>query len=80
MRFDTSVLLRTDKAAEAEYYNKMFYMGIFSINELRQKMDLAPIKDGDIHFLQSNMMTLENAKTIAPKGDKQTTETITQQE
>lgn len=80
VRFDTSVLLRTDKAAEAEYYNKMFYMGVFSINELRQKMDLAPIKDGDIHFLQSNMMTLENAKTITPKGDKQTTETITQQD
>ena len=81
VRFDTSVLLRTDKEAESAYYNKMFYMGVFSINELRQKIDLPPIKDGDIHFLQSNMMTLENAKTIAPKGDKQTTETtITQQE
>ena len=82
VRFDTSVLLRTDKVAESEYLNKMFYMGVFSINELRQKLDLAPIKDGDIHFLQSNMMTLENAKTITPKGDKQTTEkqTITQQD
>lgn len=74
VRFDTSALLRTDKAAEAEYLNKLFNMGAISVNELRRNIDLPPIEEGDNHFLQANLMTLQNATKIVPKTDKQTTE------
>lgn len=74
VRFDTSAMLRTDKQAEADYINKLFYMGAISINEIRKKLDLSPIENGDITLVQSNLMTLDNAIKVVPKTDKATTE------
>lgn len=76
VRFDTSVLLRTDKQAEADYLTKLFYLGAISINEIRRTLDLPAIDNGDAHFVQSNLMTLSNAEQIVPKTDKATTEKI----
>ena len=69
-------MLRTDKQAEADYINKLFYMGAISINEIRKKLDLSPIENGDITLVQSNLMTLDNAIKVVPKTDKATTEQI----
>ena len=74
VRFDTSAMLRTDKQAEADYINKLFYMGAISVNEIRKKLDLSPIENGDTHLVQSNLMTLDNAIKVVPKTDKATTE------
>ena len=76
VRFDTSAMLRTDKQAEADYINKLFYMGAISVNEIRKKLDLSPIENGDTHLVQSNLMTLNNAIKVVPKTDKATTEQI----
>ena len=76
VRFDTSAMLRTDKQAEADYINKLFYMGAISVNEIRKKLDLSPIENGDTHLVQSNLMTLDNVITVVPKTDKATTEQI----
>ena len=61
IKFDTSVLLRADKASLAEYYNKLFQMGVVSINEVRCALDLKPIENGDHSFVQVNVQTLDNA-------------------
>lgn len=61
VRFDTSTLLRTDKAAEADYLAKLFNLGALSVNEIRQRQDLQPVDGGDNHFVQVNLQTLTAA-------------------
>lgn len=71
-------LLRGDNASRAAFYQAMFNIGAMSINEIREKEDLDPIKGGDIHLVPMNMTTLENAGkppepkmiTAPPKGDE----------
>lgn len=59
VKFDTSVLMRTDKAALAEYYSKLFSLGCLSPNEIRRDLDLSPIEGGDNHFMQVNISTID---------------------
>ena len=54
-------LLRADAAARGTYYSMMFNIGAMSINEIREKEEMDPIKGGDIHLVPMNMTTLENA-------------------
>jgi len=61
VRFDTSVLLRADKASQAEYFNKLFQIGAITINEIRKELDLPAIDNGDNSFVQVNVSTLNNA-------------------
>lgn len=58
VRFDTNMLLRTDKAALAEYYTKLFNLSVMSPNEIRREFDLPPIEGGDEHFMQVNISTI----------------------
>lgn len=57
IRFDTSVLLRTDKTNLAQYYSTLFNIGAISINEIRKGLDLPAIEGGDKHFVQVNMQS-----------------------
>ena len=61
VRFDTSVLLRADKASQASYYNTLFQIGVITPNEIRKALDLEPLDNGDKSFVQVNVMTLDNA-------------------
>lgn len=61
VRFDTSVLLRADKVSLADYYSKLFQIGVISPNEIRRNLDMPPIEDGDKTFVQVNVQTLELA-------------------
>jgi HK97 family phage portal protein len=54
-------LLRGDAASRAAFYAVMLDKGVMSINEVREKEDLDPVKGGDIHLVPLNMTTLENA-------------------
>ena len=54
-------LLRGNSSDRADYYRKMFSIGAMSINEIRDKEDLAPIEGGDLHLVPLNMTSLENA-------------------
>jgi HK97 family phage portal protein len=54
-------LLRGDAASRATYYREMFNIGAMSINEIRDKEDMDPVKGGDIHLVPMNMTSLENA-------------------
>lgn len=61
VRFDTSVLLRADKASLANYYNTLFNIGVISPNEIRKQLDLPAVNGGDSHFVQVNLMEIKNA-------------------
>ena len=61
VRFDTSVLLRADKASLANYYNTLFQIGVITPNEIRKALDLEAIENGDHTFVQVNVQTLNNA-------------------
>lgn len=77
VRFDTSVLLRADKTSLASYYNTLFQIGAVSINEIRKILDLPSVENGDNHFVQVNIQTIENA---IKKKDEGTQELQSQKE
>lgn len=70
VRFDTSVLLRTDKQSQAEYYSKLFSIGVLSVNEIRRQLDLSAIECGDKTFVQVNIMPLDKAVNNVPTDNK----------
>lgn len=59
--FDTSVILRTDKAAQAAYWRDLSNIGAATPNEIRRPMNLPPLPAGDEAFIQINMQTLDAA-------------------
>ena len=61
VRFDTAALLRADMNSRANFVNTMFNMGAMSVNEVRAEMGMPPIENGNTHFLQVNLQTLDNA-------------------
>lgn len=69
VRFDTSVLLRADKASQASYYNTLFQIGVITPNEIRKALDLEPLDNGDKSFVQVNVMTLDNAVDNVPSNN-----------
>lgn len=65
VKFDISVILRADKAAQASYLNKLFQIGCITPNEVRKSVDMPPIDGGDTTFVQVNAQPLLNA--LLPK-------------
>lgn len=61
VEFDTSVILRTDKTAEAAYMRDMTYIGAITPNEVRRRMNLSPLENGNTAFVQVNMQPLDVA-------------------
>ena len=57
--FDTSVMLRTDKNAQAEYYTKMYNLGVLTTNDIRRQLDYEPVENGDQPFIQSNLVPID---------------------
>lgn len=70
VRFDTTQLLRGDKQTLASYYNTLFQLGVLSPNEIRKELDLSHIENGDEHYIQVNLMTLENASKNVPNDKR----------
>lgn len=67
-KFDTSKLLRADKAGLASYYNTLFNIGVMSPNEIRKELDLTVIEYGDNHFIQSNLLSVKEAANNRPQN------------
>jgi hypothetical protein len=53
-------LLRGSSTTRAEFYSKLFNIGVMSINEIRDKEDMNPIEGGDIHMIPLNMSSIED--------------------
>jgi HK97 family phage portal protein len=62
--FNTSTLLRTDKAAQATYNREMFNIGAKTPNEIRRENNLPRLENGDSAFVQVNVQTLGRAVTM----------------
>lgn len=60
IRFDVSMLLRTDKTSLSNYWSRLFNMGALSPNDIRKELDLSPIEGGDNAFLNAAMRTIKN--------------------
>lgn len=61
IKFDTSQLLRTDKAAQAQYYSTLFNCGAMTVNEMRAELDLPSVENGNVNFVQVNLQSLDRA-------------------
>lgn len=68
VKFDTTGLLRADKAAQATYLKTLHQVAGITSNEIRKSVDLPKIPDGDHAFIPVNMQTLENAVTMKVPG------------
>lgn len=66
VRFDFNSLLRGDSAARGAFYTQMLSNGVYSINDVRRMEDMEPIDDGDEHFIQSNLVSLDKALNPPP--------------
>ena len=69
IKFDVSELLRTDKKSQAEYFTKMFNLGVFSPNDIRKELDLEPVEGGDIHVAQINLTSIKNLEFVNSTAD-----------
>ena len=54
-------LLRANSKDRAEFYSKLFNIGVLSVNDIREYENLNPVDGGDIHLVPMNMTTLEQA-------------------
>lgn len=68
-KFDVSSLMRTDLKTQAEYYSKMFNIGVFTSNEIRGKMNLEPVEGGDKAFIQGALLPIDYDFTAKSNTD-----------
>lgn len=61
VEFDIEALLRTDINSQAEYYSKLFNIGVISVNEIRKKLNMSPIEYGDKHFINGALLPIDYA-------------------
>jgi HK97 family phage portal protein len=65
-----SGLLRGDHASRSAYYVSALQNGWMTVNEIRELENLNPIgPQGDQHFIQLNMTTLEKVEGESPSND-----------
>ncbi len=62
-------LLRGDSQARADFYERMWQMGVYSIDEIREKEDMNPIggEQGGKRFVQTSYTTLERIGEPEPQ-------------
>ena len=59
-KFQTTELLRGDADSRADYYRKLFEIGVLSPNEIRTFENLNKIPDGDEHFVPLNLSPIDS--------------------
>jgi HK97 family phage portal protein len=52
---ELTALLRGDNASRADFYTKMFNIGVFSQNMILELENMSPVEGGDEHFIPLNM-------------------------
>ncbi len=74
---DETALLKTDKAAQAQYYGTLIDKGIVCINEVRKELGYSPIENGDKHIIaytdvSQNTINKDNNKNNDTKDGNKT--------
>lgn len=72
-KFNTESLLSANKTAQADYWSKLIYNGVITINEVRAKLDLNPVDGGDIVRTPVNSQTPEQVDAALLQIKKQVT-------
>lgn len=67
--FNIEGILRADATTRAAFYTSLWNLGALSANEIREKENMNPLDEAgaDLHFVQLNMQTLENAAKAPPE-------------
>lgn len=61
LKFDVENLLRTDLSSKADYFVKMYQIGAYTTNEIRQKINSEfPVAGGNRAFIQVNLQPIDN--------------------
>ncbi len=60
-RYSVEGLLRGDSAQRADFYNRMWNLGVFSTNEIRELEERGPVENGDVRYRPLNMGVLGEA-------------------
>lgn len=61
LKFDAENILRLDAVTRADFYSKLFNIGAYTTNEIREKLNAPfPQKNGNRSFVQVNMQPLDN--------------------
>ncbi len=60
VKYDLESRLQGDSKAQAEYYSKLFQVGALSQNDIRQRLGMNPIENGDKYYVQTNLDSDEN--------------------
>lgn len=68
-KIDARGLLRGDNKSRMEFYKGGVTSGIFSINECRNWEDLPPIEGGGKHFVQMQMVPVDQIEDIKPVNE-----------
>ncbi|MGP3699200.1 phage portal protein [Rhodobacter sp. NSM] len=61
VRFNMEALLRGDSAARSAFYGSMTQMGAMTINEVRERENLAPVPGGDVPRMQMQNVPITEA-------------------
>lgn len=70
IKFDTDEFVRTDLKTTVEYYRGLFNLGAITPNEIRERLDMDPIKSSDVEdpadsqFVQAQIVMLKNAENL----------------
>ena len=65
-KHNAEAMLRGDSAARSQFYRELFNIGVFSINEIRDKEDMPSIgPNGDKHFVPMNIIPVEKVDEFA---------------
>lgn len=59
VKFNTAKIIRTDKTALADWYTKLYQLGVLCANDIRRDLDFEPIDGGDQAFVQSNLVPID---------------------
>ena len=51
VKLDENAIMKTDKAAQADFYGKLIEKGVLSVNEVRQELGYSEIEGGDKHII-----------------------------
>lgn len=60
LKFDTTELLRTDKQSQAEYFTKLWNLGVYTTNDIRRELNMRGVEGGDDALVQVNLCKLKS--------------------
>lgn len=64
VKHNVNSLMRGDMASRSDYFQKMFRLGVYTVNELRDLEDMNPIENGDMNYVTADLVTVERSLIV----------------